>query len=1141
MRRITRAWLIAAAVLVPFVLLATYLPPLFQLAGPIVVVARVLLLLLGLTAAIIVFFYLRARAKALPEPVKQDDEIDSAIVQAKKRLAAAKGGAKLGKVPIVLFVGPTGSAKTTVVMRSGLEPELLAGEVVRGETVVPTRAVNVWFAEDAVFIEAGGKLVGDVPRWARLLRHLQPSRAATLLPGGKQAPRAAVVCFGCDELLKPGAGESVPAQAQTLRARLVEVAGQLGIRLPVYVLFTKADRLPYFADYVRNWTQEETSELLGATLPLPARGETTSYAEREPGRVGAAFEGLFRSLAGRRLDVLPREQGEEVRGGAYEFPRELRKIVPLATQFVVDLCRPSQLGVSPFLRGFYFTGVRPVVVDDHAAVPSMPAPAARGPVDATSVFDARALVAQHQAALAHQRGGGRKVPEWAFLRLLLRGVILRDAVARAVTAGGTRVNLLRRLAVGGAAAGLAFLCIAFFVSWRANDGLIDGTRSAADSVSSVDLSGAGVPSVEDLTRLDSLRARLAQLRAWDTTAPPLRYRWGLYAGDNVLDTLRALYFHRFERMLWSGTRGKLVATLHGLPARPNEASEYGSTYDALKAYLITTDHPHESTVPFLAPELLTHWTYGREVDADRSAIAERQFAFFAAELPFGNPYHAPPDLTLVAGTRGFLREFGDTSQLYQALITEASKAAPPVRFEGGGIVVDAVVVPGAYTEPGWEWVQENLRNVDQLFARETWVLGEATVPEGDRARIARQLRERYVADYIGQWQQFLAGAQVARYAGTQDAARKLQVLSSNQSPLLRLLNVAAQHTDVDTTAVGHAFQPVHAVMPPATTDPLIVAENQQYMQGLLALQTNIDQVVSAPAAERGGAMSSATGTVSQIKNQVGQLAQAFNSQGPAQPVASAVTRLLLAPVTNVEGLLTSLPTAEVNAGGASFCQRFSPTLRKYPFSPAAAAQATIEEVDGLFKPGASLLTSFYEERLSGLLVRQGDTYVPAIGAALRPNPTFTNFFNRAFRISQALYTPEGAGPYIAFTLAPQTTAEVTEVRVEMGGQVNTWTRTITGLRPFAWEATRDNSARIVANLNGPQITVAQGQGAWAVFQVFHQAENWEAAGPGRYRVRWRIPNSTATLTADLQFDELIPIFDPGFFAGFNCTGRIVGP
>ncbi|MGH7506140.1 MAG: type VI secretion protein IcmF/TssM N-terminal domain-containing protein, partial [Longimicrobiales bacterium] len=437
MKRATSAWLFSATTLLPFVLLAFVVPPLLNLTGGLAWVARSAFLVLGLVAAIIVLLYLRARAKALPEPVAADDEIDTALVQAKKRLAAATN-VKLGRTPLVLVVGPGGSTKTTMVTRSGLEPELLAGEVHRGDTVVPTRAVNVWFADDAVLLEAGGKLTNDPARWGRLIRHLQPSRLAAILPSGRQAPRMAVVCFGCDEFLKPGASETVAAAAQTLRARLVEVAAQLGIRLPVYAVFTKADRLPYYDDFVRSLTRDETSELLGATLPVAARAEAGSYAERATARLGGAFDVIFRSLALRRLEVLPRESTEEVRAGAYEFPRELRKVVPLATQFLVDLCRPSQLSVSPFLRGFYFTGVRAIMVEDAGRAPAPLPSSSAAVVDATSVFDPRALMAQQRQSAP--QGGGRRVPEWAFLKRLLGGLVLRDPIARAVTAGGTRVN-----------------------------------------------------------------------------------------------------------------------------------------------------------------------------------------------------------------------------------------------------------------------------------------------------------------------------------------------------------------------------------------------------------------------------------------------------------------------------------------------------------------------------------------------------------------------------------------------------------------------------------------------------------------------------------------------------------------------------
>ena len=142
----------------------------------------------------------------------------------------------------------------------------------------------------------------------------------------------------------------------------------MSISLPVYVLFTKLDRISFFPEFARGLSKEEASEVLGATLPVRSLA-TGVYAEEETQRLTKAFDEIFYSLAERRLELLARENEPDKLPGIYEFPRELRKLRTLLVQFLVDLARPSQLTVNPFLRGFYFSGVRPVVVDDvvHAA------------------------------------------------------------------------------------------------------------------------------------------------------------------------------------------------------------------------------------------------------------------------------------------------------------------------------------------------------------------------------------------------------------------------------------------------------------------------------------------------------------------------------------------------------------------------------------------------------------------------------------------------------------------------------------------------------------------------------------------------------------------------------------------------------
>jgi type VI secretion system protein ImpL len=257
-------------------------------------------------------------------------------------------------------------------------------------------------------------------------------------------------------------------------------------------------------------------------------------------------------------------------------------------------------------------------------------------------------------------------------------------------------------------------------------------------------------------------------------------------------------------------------------------------------------------------------------------------------------------------------------------------------------------------------------------------------------------------------------------------------------------------------------------------------------------------------------------------------------------VGAAVERMLVAPVRNVEGLLTALPSADANAKGQSFCARFEPVMRKYPFDARSTTDAQVEEVSALFQPGSSVLWTFYEENLRQLLVPEGEGYGPALGAALRPTPEFRTFFNRAAAVTRALYSADGSGPEVAFELRPEPSAEVPEIRVEIDGQSQLVNTTSRASRTFIWQAANARSARITATAGGAQVTVASAQGPWAVFRLFQQADpTWESVGPGHYRLRFRLPAQNAVLAAELRFDKRIPIFRPDYFDRLDCVSRIV--
>ncbi len=1142
MSRKARAWVGGISVLLFFVLIAWLVGSLLGLEDRALLIMRGSLALLGILAAA-----LTARLLWVTGPPPRTDAPDDdslALAAARERLARSSAPhSKMSRLPLTLVLGPRGSTKTTILTRTGLEPELLAGEVAHGDTIVETDGINLWYHDGSIYLEAGGNVLEDEPRWKRLLRRIRPASWGAAAGRGKQPPRSVILCFGLDEFLKPGAGDEIPAQAKRLRQRLSELAEELGVSIPIYVLFTRADRFPFFLDYIRNLKNAEVAPPLGVTLPLRARTDAGSHTREEGQRIRAAFQELHESLGANRLRVLPRENNDEIRSGAYEFPRELRKVSELATSFLLELSRPSQLAVSPVLRGFYFTGVRPIIVED--AEPSAPttggggAPASMG---ATGVFNVQQLQEEAQRETRGQ-ARARKVPQWVFLHDFFRSLLPGDANARALTAGGSRVQALRRFALGSLSAFALVALLGFTISFLGNRNLQDRVTTATAGVEELNPE-PGIPPTEDQLRtLDQLRQELTLLREYAEGRPPLRLRWGLYRGDALLPPARQAYFQQFDNLLWAPTRERLVAGLTSLEGEPGAEDDYGETYDALRAYLVTTRHPERSEEGILTPPLMAHWAFAGEVGEERRELARAQFNFFARELAVEHPLPRDADQALVTSTREFLLRFAELDRVYQALLSDGSTGIEPVELSriapgAGGAVRSDHSVPGAFTQEGWERVQSALGDVDRLFAAEEWVVGEQAISAEDRERLTQELADRYVTDYVEHWQSFLRSATVPGFGSTAVAAQRLDILSGNQSPILQVLATTARNTAVDSSLVMPHFQPVHQATPPEIRDRFISDANESYIAGLADLQSAMDQLSGASGSQREQLMGAASSNAEQTRRAVRQLAQGFSVEGGAQVAASEVERLMEAPVRLSESLLTQLPAAQVNAQGATFCQSFEGVLNRFPFDQNAAAEATMDDLESLLAPGDGALWNFYENVGGSLLARQGGRYVPAPGASPQPTEAFVRFFNRAAEISQAFFGDQGSSPEIVFALRPDTSDDLPEITVGIDGQTHRFTRTVAAAQTFIWEGNRADNVRVTGQLNGEEVTLIEASDSpWALFRFFGNAQ-WDDQGGGRYQLRWAIPGQQVDLTAELSLPRGIPVFRGGFVEELTCAPRI---
>jgi type VI secretion system protein ImpL len=1018
-------------------------------------------------------------------------DADPLIREASARLAQSKAGAGVANLPMIFVIGDRGTAKTSTILNSGLDPELLAGQVYQDNAVAPTRAANIFFARGTVFVEAGGALMANPQSWTALVKKLQPSRLKSMGASG-QAPRGVLLCFDLETFTRAGASEAIVNATRYLQARLGEISEILGISYPVYVLFTRADRIPFFAEFVRNLNPEEAGQVVGATLPIRLTAGGV-YSEEETQRLTWAFNQLFHSFCDHRLLLLPREGDAMKLPQAYEFPREFRKLRASLVQFLVDVCRPSQLRAGPFLRGFYFSGVRPVAAAEAPVAPLVApsTPAEQAEVGgATRMFRAGFQAEQKaRQAVASPGSAGKRVPQWLFLGHLFNDVVLADANARAASGSSTKTSFVKRLMLASAAA----LCLIYsgLLTWSyfENNALQNDVLAAAKAIPPAEGAGGAVPGIDSLQKLDQVRVTLTKLIKWRESSP-FGLGFGLYKGNDILGDVRKIYYAKFRQLLFGSTQAQMLASLQRSPAAPGPNDDYGAPYDTLKSYLLTTSEWKRTSdaglQSFLSSKLDTRWVNQRdgEIGKERLDLAKVQFDFYASDLHNGNPYPPGPDEAAVKRSRIYLAGFPGLQRVYQGLLGMADKQFPAVSFNQkfpgtAQVLTSTEPVRGAFTKDGAKVVLDAIKKQD--FAGEPWVLGDYKGQMPDKAAMQQGLMDLYTKDYIAQWRNVLKKSNVNGYRGLKDASSKLTLLSSSSAPLLNLFWWTSQNTCVDVPGVKEKFQAPQAVVPCGNTPIYIVDPNRNYNGGLLSLQQAVDRAAD-PSANKEDAARTMRDSASQATIAATTLGSNFMPDQEAQ-IDRRSLELLLQPIKNLDGQVAS----DLKGSGQGFCDAFNKaTLRKFPFDPLAKDEAKLDELQALLAPKTGQLWVYYEKSLKTVL-NCSNGQCTATGTP-QVNSGFPVFIGNLMKFSLAIYGESGAEMNYQYSLTPQKSDLVDEFDVTINGAQS---KLKGGTQhSFVWPGPGSRNFELDLKLVGgglPQQAKTY-DGNWAVFRFFADAD-----------------------------------------------------
>jgi type VI secretion system protein ImpL len=1161
--------LAAGAAAIVVLMLTWFAGPIFHVVGTNALVLRGGILLLGVISIIGLLLWARSSRPSLPAAEVSSipqmsapsgasgaaQDVDILVREAAGKVAAARlaAGAKLSSLPVVFLLGESGAGKTSAMDQSGLDAELLAGQVYQESSIVPTRVANLWFARKTVFVEAGGPLLDDAGSWVRLIKHFLPGSLRSVFGGGSLAPRAAVVCVDCEKLVREAALDKIVAQARKLRTRLEELSYHMGVSLPVYVLFNRSDRIPYFEEFAGTFNNEETSQVLGSTLPLVGSTSSGVYAEQEARRLTAAFQAIFFTLAECRPGLLNRERNSDRQAGVYEFPREFGKLSKPLVQFLVDLCRPGHLRTGPFLRGFYFVGQRVVTVSASAGqtMLGMRSATPRAPggfnPDATSLINAQDSGAKTSWATGTSlegAGEARRSVQRVFLSHVFSHVLLQDRAALGASGKSTRGNLGRRILF----ACIAILALAWIivtaVSFAGNAHLVSDIRSAGQNLSLVQSSGSQPPAIDSLRRLETLRQDLVQLRGYEQNGAPLHLRWGLYTGDSIFDDARAIYFHAFDQVLFQHTKHNLLAELRSYQGDPQASADSGSAYDALKTYLLTTSEYKRNSGEFLQDFLMKEWKKDLgDVDQDRNDLAAQQFAFYSSELTIDNPYSKENEAALVLQVRTYLNKLAGPQRIYLSMLADARQKAKDYRFaaqhpDSLDVMRAPQDVSAAFTSDAWKVMDADIQNSKRFLQGEPWVLGATTSIDLSAADLMQNLRALYDKDYIKQWRGFLNSARVLPYGTDADAAAKLMKLSANSSPLLALLCDVSDNTNVQSTAAKLAFQAPQQVVSPGcgVQKKYDQASNDSYMKGLLNLQQCVQQTADAPPEQKDATKTSCLQTATQAHLAAAQIAQGLPND-PEGHVDQTVGALLDEPIKALQKLW-----ATQGGSGEGLCGPLKALQTAYPFNAHSSREITLAEFNEFFQPGKGKLSQYLVSQKNNLSL-QGTTYVRALGTPTVVGPRFLRTLNELYAIQLAAYPNNATEPRFEYSV----TARLPEAggfkseKLAFDGQE--WTITGNGgTKKFIWPGPIVQGATLSLNSGGGDLELQRASGLWAVAHFFG-GYRWQPSGNG-YIIQGPLHGPTGqpimsnNKPVEVRFDvdlKGVPFFQEGFLSGYTCS------
>lgn len=1093
-------------------------------------------------------------AASAEEVAAMREKLSTALALLKK---ASGSRGYLYEQPWYAIIGPPGAGKTTALLNAGLSFPLAAE---MGQSAVAgvggTRMCDWWFTENAVLIDTAGRYTTqdsdsavDKAGWQAFLGLLKRTRARQPLNG-------VMIAIALSDLAAAPAAERL-AHARAIRRRVKEIYDQLGVRVPVYALFTKADLIAGFTEFFDDLDRERRGQVWGVTFPLDKSEAGTAN------RFGGEFQLLVERLNQRLLDRLQAERSPDRRTLIAGFPAQVASLAAPLQEFLTEAFGGSRLDPAPILRGAYLTSGTQEGT----------------PIDRLTGAMARSFGIDAQRAPSLRPEQGRSY----FLGRLLKDVIFGEAMLVSRDPAQIRRNLIVRagaavialiVALGGAAA--------LIQTRQANQTALDQSNAAlaayaklAQSASLDPVTNGDLPPVVPV--LDAARALPFGV---DAPPPPTQWFPGLSQTDKLGAGAREVYHHDLQYVLLP----RLIVRLEGQMRANLEQPAF--LYEATKVYLMLgSDGPLDRD--FIKAWMNLDWQSawpGPAAQPMRDSLMRHLDALL--DLPLAR---VPLDGALIEDARRALSRITLADRVYSAIKgSQAARAVPPWRpadaagasgvrvfiRRSGAPMTDGI--PGFYTVDGFYRVLlPMLPTATKQVASESWVLGKQAEIDPTSPQVMSLQHDviaLYSADYAKQWDAMLNDLDVQPMRNLQDAVQELYILSSPQSPMRDLLaGITRQLTLTQAPppppgAAGAVQGAANAATAAASQAASSAASSLQGLFGQAngpapeppgkAIETRYAALISFVGKGPGAPIDNVLKLLNDLQVQLAKLAgapaggtaaaigggddpaallQAEASRDP-QPVARWLQAMAITGNQLRGGGAAEQAKKAFNAPGgpASLCKQA--VAGRYPFTPGARADIPLDDFARLFAAGG-LLDKYFNDNLQSFVDTSGSVWKAQAVAGVAPPISAGDLaqFQRASQIRDLFFANGGNQPTVRFDITPMDT-DAKQVTLDLDGLSVVYAHGPQRATSVTWPGpNRMNSARLVFDpppSSGPP--VLQATGPWALFRLFGQGTLTQGSSPDSYTLSFTAGDRHASF--QIRAGSVLNPFAPGVLRDFKCPG-----